>query len=218
MSTQAHVIANHVNSQKSTDPTTDQGRINSSQNRRVHGLGGKFIVLPCECQAEFEALLQHLDNDYRPRVASETLLVERMTESRWLSDRALRLQQTTLDPNTGEIADENKFSLYQRYFIAHNNAFHKALNDLLKQRKQEHDMRIGFEREKRNQDKHAFQISILDLEIGRREGILDIVHGAAGLAVKPFPTEFVPKPGRKPPKIASNSNCSEKSKPELCLY
>ena len=178
MSTASQIHANQLNSQKSTGPSTEQGRINSSQNRRTHGLGGKFVVLPCENQAEFEALLQHLDNDYRPQTASDTLLVERMAESRWLSDRALRLQQTCFDVNTGNIVDEKKFSLYQRYFITHNNAFHKALNDLLKQRKQKHDMQIGFEREKRNQDKHAFQISILDLEIGRREGILDIVHGA----------------------------------------
>ena len=178
MSTASQIHANQLNAQKSTGPSTEQGRINSSQNRRTHGLGGKFKVLPCESQAEFEALLQHLDNDYRPQTASDTMLVERMAESRWLSDRALRLQQTCFDVNTGNIADEKKFSLYQRYFITHNNAFHKALNDLLKQRKQKHDMQIGFEREKRNQDKHAFQISILDLEIGRREGILDIVHGA----------------------------------------
>jgi hypothetical protein len=178
MSTTAQISANQLNSQKSTGPTTEQGRINSSQNRRTHGLGGKFTVLPCESQEEFEALLQHLDNDYKPCFAGETILVERMAESRWLSDRALRLQQTSLDPNTGEIADDKKFSLYQRYFTTHNNAFHKALNDLLKQRKLKHDMRIGFEREKRNQDKHPFQIAIQDLEIGRREGILDITHGA----------------------------------------
>jgi hypothetical protein len=105
-------------------------------------------------------------------------LVERMAESRWLSDRALRLQNGCFDPATGEIADEKKFSLYQRYFTTHNNAFHKAMNDLLKQRKQAYEMQIGFEREKRNRDKHPFQVAIQDLEIGRREGILGISHGA----------------------------------------
>ena len=117
MSTAPQIHANQLNAQKSTGATSEQGKINSSQNRRTHGLGGKFTVLPCENQAEFEALLQHLDSDYKPQAASETILVERMAESRWLSDRALRLQQTTLDPNTGEIADEKKFSLYQRYSL-----------------------------------------------------------------------------------------------------
>ena len=197
MSTASQIHANQLNAQKSTGATSEQGKINSSQNRRAHGLGGKFTVLRCENQAEFETLLQHLDDDYRPQIASETILVERMAESRWLSDRALRLQQTCFDVNTGEIADEKKFSLYQRYFTTHNNAFHKALNDLLKQRKQKHDMRIGFEREKRNQDKHAFQISILDLEIGRREGILNIDHGAVQLAREAISDRIWAEAGQK---------------------
>jgi hypothetical protein len=177
MSTTAQISANQLNSQKSTGPTSDAGKLTSAQNRRTHGLGGNFTVLPCESQEEFEALLQHLDNDYKPQIASEIILVERMAQSRWLSERALRLQQTSLDPATGEIADEKKFSLYQRYFTTYNNAFHKAMNDLLKQRKQKHEMQIGFEREKRNKEAHPFRIAIQDLEIGRREGILDITHG-----------------------------------------
>ena len=114
MSTAAQINANQMNSQKSTGPTSAAGKESSSQNRRTHGLGGKFKVLPTENQAEFEALLQHFDNDYKPSIASEIVLVERMAESRWLTDRALRLQNTCFDPNTGEIADEKKFALYQR--------------------------------------------------------------------------------------------------------
>ena len=169
MSTPAQINANQLNSQKSTGPTSATGKESSSQNRRTHGLGGKFKVLPTENQAEFEALLQHFDNDYKPAIASEIVLVERMAESRWLTDRALRLQNTCFDPNTGEIADEKKFALYQRYFTTHNNAFHNAMNDLLKQRKQKHEIRIGFEREMRNQEAHPFKIALKDLEIGQRE-------------------------------------------------
>ena len=169
MSTAAQINANQLNSQKSTGPTSAAGKESSSQNRRAHGLGGKFVVLPTENQAEFEDLLQHFDNDYKPSIASEIVLVEKMAESRWLSERALRLQNTCFDPNTGEIADEKKFALYQRYFTTHNNAFHKAMNDLLKQRKQKHEMHIGFEREKRNREAHPFKIAIQDLEIGKRE-------------------------------------------------
>jgi len=43
------------------------------------------------------------------------------------------------------------------------------MNDLLKQRKQKHEMYIGFEREKRNQEAHPFKIALKDLEIGQRE-------------------------------------------------
>ena len=179
MSTAAQINANQINAQKSTGPTSMAGKESSSQNRRTHGLGGKFTVLPTENQAEFEALLQYFDNDYKPSVASEIVLVEKMAESRWLTERALRLQNTCFDPSTGEIAGEKKFALYQRYFTTHNNAFHKAMNDLLKQRKQKHEMYIGFEREKRSREAHPFKIAIRDLEIGQRECDSDRPRGAS---------------------------------------
>ena len=177
MSTQAQAIANQANAQKSTGPTSEQGKAVSSLNRRTHGLGGKFVVLPCEDQAQFDVLLAHLDSEYRPGSASEILLLEQMAESRWTRDRALRLQQTTLDPQTGQIADEKKFSLYQRYFITHNNAFHKAMNDLLKQRALKQKMAIGFERETRQQQAHPFNLGIKEMEIITREqrnGVKDL--------------------------------------------
>jgi len=114
MSTQAQVLANQANAQKSTGPITETGKANSSINRRDHGLGGKFTVLPCEDQTEYDALLGNLETEFQPATPTEVLLVEQMAESRWTRDRALRLQQGTLDPNTGEIADEKKFALYQR--------------------------------------------------------------------------------------------------------
>jgi hypothetical protein len=43
------------------------------------------------------------------------------------------------------------------------------MNDLLKQRKQKHEMYIGFEREKRSKEAHPLTIAIQDLEIGTRE-------------------------------------------------
>ena len=168
MSTSAQIAANQANAQKSTGPVTSEGKLTSSQNRRIHGLGGKFQVLPCESQEEFEALLTQLDADYEPSVASEYLLVERMAQSQWLADRALRLQQTALDPVTGEVTDEKKFYLYNRYFTTHNNAYRNAMNDLVKQRKTRIQTHIGSEREKRNREAHPFRISILDLEVGQR--------------------------------------------------
>jgi hypothetical protein len=169
MSSSAQISANQANAQKSTGPKTEAGKQTASQNRRSHGLGGKFQVLPCEHQPEYEQLLQELDDEYHPRGASKALLIEQMAESSWTRHRALRLQSTALDPFTGEIADEKKFSLYQRYFIAHNNAFHRALNDLLKQRALKQNLSIGFEREKRQADLHPLRCSIAEQELLQRE-------------------------------------------------
>ena len=110
-----------------------------------------------------------LDMEFQPGTPSEVLLVEQMAESRWTRDRALRLQQATLDPATGKIADEKKFALYQRYFNTHNNAFHKAMSELLKLRKIKHDLRIGFEREKRTKESLPFLLGIKDCLIVDKE-------------------------------------------------
>ena len=107
--------------------------------------------------------------EFQGSTPSELLLIEQMAESRWTRDRALRLQQGTLDPNTGEIADEKKFALYQRYFTTYNNAFHKAMSELLKLRKIKHDLRIGFEREKRAKDSLPFLLGIKDCLIIDKE-------------------------------------------------
>ena len=169
MSTQAQAVANQANAQRSTGPVTEAGKAKSSINRREHGLGGKFTVLPCESQSEYEVLLANLDMEFQGSTPSELLLIEQMAESRWTRDRALRLQQGTLDPATGEIADEKKFALYQRYFTTYNNAFHKAMNELLKLRKIKHDLRIGFEREKRANDSLPFLLGIKDCLIIDKE-------------------------------------------------
>jgi hypothetical protein len=60
--------------------------------------------------------------------------VQAMAESHWLSQRAQRLQDTYLNPQSSEITDEKKFSLYMHYQTNHTRAFHKSLNDLLKLR------------------------------------------------------------------------------------
>ena len=103
MSTQAQAIANQANAQKSTGPITETGKAISSINRRNHGLGGKFTVLPCESQQGFDALLGNLDMEFQPGTPSEVLLIEQMAESRWTRDRALRLQQGTLDPSPAKL-------------------------------------------------------------------------------------------------------------------
>ena len=161
----AQLSANQANAQKSTGPTTETGKLIASQNRRTHGLKGKFQVLPCESQEEFEQLFNQLEDEYNVRTASELLLIQTMAQSHWLRERALRLQQTTLDPATGEIADEKKFALYQRYFTTHNGSFHRAFSDLLKQRALKQKLVIGFEREKRQTEAHPFNVALKEMEI-----------------------------------------------------
>jgi hypothetical protein len=49
------------------------------------------------------------------RRAAERQSITSMAQHRWLLDRATRLQETTLDPETGQITDPKLFSLYLHY-------------------------------------------------------------------------------------------------------
>ena len=75
-----------------------------------------------------------------------------MVESTWLAQRALHLQDTCLDPETGCITDPKMSSLYLRYHNAHIRNFHKSLNDLLKLRAERRKAEFGFEAQRRKEE------------------------------------------------------------------
>ncbi len=147
----AQRTANRANSQHSTGPRTEAGRATSSQNRTVHGLArhnGPFLVLETEDRADFAKLKASLIDEYQPVTATECILVNTMLESHWLANRAALLSHTSTDVETGIIIDPQQFNLYLRYETTHRRAFHKALNDLLKLRKQMGKSQNGFEAQK----------------------------------------------------------------------
>jgi hypothetical protein len=148
----AQLAANRANSLKSSGPTTEAGLAISSQNRTTHGLArhnGAFLLLTTEDPADFAALKTALEAEHQPMTETESILVNNMAESHWLSKRAGKLIETTIDPDSGAVADPKMFNLYVRYQATHTRAFHKSLNDLLKLRKETRTELNGFEAQKR---------------------------------------------------------------------
>jgi hypothetical protein len=115
MSTEAQIRANRDNAQHSTGPITESGKTASCLNNFRHGLAGAFCVLPSEDQDAFDALLCGLRAEHQPSTLTETLLVEKMAQHYWLSQRAQRLQDLAMgDPNlTGE-KQNRQFALFLR--------------------------------------------------------------------------------------------------------
>jgi hypothetical protein len=124
--------ANRANAQLSTGPRTPGGKLASSRNSTKHGLASGQLIIPGESPADFEALLEDLVADHRPATPTEDLLVREMAQSYWLAQRALRLQNECF---TAEGIDENRLSLFLRYQTTHDRAFYKALNALLRLKK-----------------------------------------------------------------------------------
>jgi hypothetical protein len=132
---------NRANSQLSTGPRTREGKSNSSRNSLKHGLASGALLIPGEDCAEFDSLRSALLEEHRPANHTEELLVNEMAQSWWLLQRAIRFQNDCFTP---EGVDEKRLSLFLRYQTTHERAFHKALNTLIRLRKQRPQSEIGF--------------------------------------------------------------------------
>src|SRR6202020_2214161 len=106
---------------------------------------GTFKLLSTEDATVYQAFKQSLVDEHKPTTETESILVNSMADSHWLAQRAQGLQDTCMDPATGAIPDDKKFSLYMRYHTTHKRAFHKSLHDLLKLRSERRKSEIGFD-------------------------------------------------------------------------
>jgi hypothetical protein len=196
----ARLNANRANAQFSTGPSL-AGRAISSLNHTTHGLArhtnGTFKLLTSEDPAGFEALTQSLLAEHQATTPTELILIHGMAESHWLTQRAQCLQDICLDPDTGDIKDEKKFSLYLRYQTTHTRAFHKSLNDLIKLRAEQRKADRGFEAQKREEEqnrlkneRHEMKKQAHSAEMARKEAQTRIQQGRARFEVRNFEQIF----------------------------
>ena len=147
MATESQILANQSNAQLSTGPKTESGKAASSQNNLKYGLtGSSFAVLEFEDQDEYDHVLCGLRFEHQPATMTESILVEKMAQSYWLSKRALYLQdQCATDRSNEDLTLEEQgrqLALFLRYQTTHDRAFHRALNDLLKLRAERRKTRL----------------------------------------------------------------------------
>src|SRR5260370_16865199 len=72
---------NRANAQKSTGPRTEAGKQRSKLNALRHGLTGHTIVLPTEDQAAYQRHSHAFLDEYRPKGATETQLVQSLLDT-----------------------------------------------------------------------------------------------------------------------------------------
>ena len=107
MTTRAQTIANQRNAQRSTGPSTTQGKAVVSQNAVKHGLTASQIVIKSEDQAQFDLHRNQVFDELAPSTPIESMLAERIVELSWRLRRAGNLQSQTIDaltPKTGPLA------------------------------------------------------------------------------------------------------------------
>jgi hypothetical protein len=89
-------------------------------------------------------MLNGLLAEHAPTTETERVLVQRMAQHIWISQRAINLQQLCLDPDTGICDSEYRLALYLRYQTTHDRAFHKCLSELLKLKAEKRKAANGF--------------------------------------------------------------------------
>jgi hypothetical protein len=148
MATERQIAANKANSQKSTGPTSAEGKAKSCMNHLSHGFASATAsFIPGEDPEEFKALLADLTEEYQPATPTEQILVERMTQNQWLSLRAFRLQSNSF--STGKwgvnFTISKDLGLLIRYQTSADRTFHRTHADLVKAQKERKKSEIDFE-------------------------------------------------------------------------
>jgi hypothetical protein len=116
MTTQAKIIANRLNAQKSTGPRTPQGKALASQNSLKHGFSARQAVISSEDQAEFDLYREQFLEELSPQTPVESMLAERIVTLSWRLKRSLRIQTQTIDAlNTPKKSDPLIEQLKKRF-------------------------------------------------------------------------------------------------------
>lgn len=78
MATDAQIKANQQNAQKSTGPTSVEGKKKSSMNAVTHGIFSNIAILPGEDEAFIQKLREDILTTYQPQDTMERYLVDRI--------------------------------------------------------------------------------------------------------------------------------------------
>jgi hypothetical protein len=152
MPTQAQITANQANAQHSTGAKTEAGKTASSHNHLSHGLtGAVFTILEWEDRNAFTDLSARLELEHKPATVTEEILIQKMAQHYWLTQRAIALQGTCFNPEVAPDNPEKQLALYLRYQTTHDRAFHKSLDRFLKLRADKRKAEIGFESQQRKE-------------------------------------------------------------------
>ena len=121
MSSERKIEANRENAQHSTGPQTEEGKANSSQNARRHGLSSATIFIPPARAAEFQSMYAAYYDEIKPIGEIQTSYFEQLTHAAWNLDIARQLLVIALTE-----MDDKKISNANRYIAQYERSFARA--------------------------------------------------------------------------------------------
>src|ERR1700688_1169853 len=96
---------NKANAQKSTGPRTEAGKQRSSLNALRHGSTGQTVVLPTEDHSAYQRHSHAFLDEYRPKGATETQLVQSLLDTSWQLNRAAAVETNLYSLGITEMED-----------------------------------------------------------------------------------------------------------------
>jgi hypothetical protein len=96
---------NRANAQHSTGPRTEAGKQRTKLNALRHGLTGQTVVLPTEDHAAYLRHSQSFLDEYRPKEATETQLVQSLIDASWQLNRASAVEANLFSLGITEMED-----------------------------------------------------------------------------------------------------------------
>ena len=116
MSSDAKILANRLNSLKSTGPRTIEGKTVVSQNAVKHGLSAQSDVISSESKADFDLYRRQLLDELGPVSPMESVLAERVVTLSWRLKRAGRFQNQAIDTLHAKLINDPLKKLTQSLF------------------------------------------------------------------------------------------------------
>src|SRR5438128_6569480 len=92
MPTEAQINANRLNAQKSTGPTSPEGKATSALNALKSGIDAWSHIIPGEDPAELEDLTEQFLLHYRPADPVQLSLVDTLISTEWIQRRLRRVE------------------------------------------------------------------------------------------------------------------------------
>ncbi len=146
MATEAQIEANRKNAQKSTGPTSPEGKARSCMNRLSHGFNSSVLFIAGEKPEDFNLLLADLHHEFQPETTSEEILLEKMVHHHWFSLRAGRLQTVALNSSAASAGYMPRdLGVLIRYQQSSDRGFYKARTELITAQKERKKSEYGFE-------------------------------------------------------------------------
>jgi len=106
MSTDIQILANRRNSQKSTGPRSEAGKLTSSQNACITGIYSEAEIIRDESREDLDALASHYHSHYQPLGPVEGALVDILIHSEWMLRRFRRAEAQLWELNADALPDQ----------------------------------------------------------------------------------------------------------------